>query len=222
VNGRGVFWGPWGLRLLALALALLLWFFVAVEEREGVAEKVLEAAITYSPPNGYVLLDPVQRARVRLRGRASRIRNLNPFVVDIFLEIPAAERSAYDLQILPENVIMPEGVEVVSIEPATIRVRLDREVTGMLPVRARLVGEPAAGAVAREVQVIPDKVLVSGPESRLRAVNNLVTTAVDLDGHALDFEETAAVLSPDPLIKVLQPAVVTVRVPMQPPAEQAR
>ncbi|HZI64304.1 MAG TPA: CdaR family protein, partial [Thermoanaerobaculia bacterium] len=176
----------------------------------------------YSPPNGYVLLDPVQRARVRLRGRASRIRNLNPFVVDIFLEIPAAERSAYDLQILPENVIMPEGVEVVSIEPATIRVRLDREVTGMLPVRARLVGEPAAGAVAREVQVIPDKVLVSGPESRLRAVNNLVTTAVDLDGHALDFEETAAVLSPDPLIKVLQPAVVTVRVPMQPPAEQAR
>jgi len=222
VNGRGASWGPWGLRLLALALALLLWFFVAVEEREGVAEKVLEAAITYSPPNGYVLLDPVQRARVRLRGRASRIRNLNPFVVDIFLEIPAAERSAYDLQILPENVIMPEGVEVVSIEPATIRVRLDREVTGMLPVRARLVGEPAAGAVAREVQVIPDKVLVSGPESRLRAVNNLVTTAVDLDGHALDFEETAAVLSPDPLIKVLQPAVVTVRVPMQPPAEQAR
>lgn len=222
MNGRGASWGPWGLRLLALALALLLWFFVAVEEREGVAEKVLEAAITYSPPNGYVLLDPVQRARVRLRGRASRIRNLNPFVVDIFLEIPAAERSAYDLQILPENVIMPEGVEVVSIEPATIRVRLDREVTGMLPVRARLVGEPAAGAVAREVQVIPDKVLVSGPESRLRAVNNLVTTAVDLDGHALDFEETAAVLSPDPLIKVLQPAVVTVRVPMQPPAEQAR
>jgi YbbR domain-containing protein len=208
--------------VLALALALLLWFFVAVEEREGVAEKVVEAAITYSPPNGYVLLDPVQRARVRLRGRASRIRNLNPFVVDIFLEIPAAERSAYDLQILPENVIMPEGVEVVTIEPATIRVRLDREVTGMLPVRARLVGEPAAGAVAREVQVIPDKVLVSGPESRLRAVNNLVTTAVDLDGHALDFEETAAVLSPDPLIKVLQPAVVTVRVPMQPPAEQAR
>jgi YbbR domain-containing protein len=222
VNERGGFWGPWGLRVLALALALLLWFFVAVEEREGVAEKVVEAAITYSPPNGYVLLDPVQRARVRLRGRASRIRNLNPFVVDIFLEIPAAERSAYDLQILPENVIMPEGVEVVTIEPATIRVRLDREVTGMLPVRARLVGEPAAGAVAREVQVIPDKVLVSGPESRLRAVNNLVTTAVDLDGHALDFEETAAVLSPDPLIKVLQPAVVTVRVPMQPPAEQAR
>lgn len=222
MNGRGAFWGPWGLRLLALALALPLWFFVAVEEREVVGEKVLEAAITYSPPNGYVLLDPVQRARVRLRGRASRIRNLNPFVVDIFLEIPAAERSAYDLQILPENVIMPEGVEVVSIEPATIRVRLDREVTGMLPVRARLVGEPAAGAVAREVQVIPDKVLVSGPESRLRAVNNLVTTAVDLDGHALDFEETAAVLSPDPLIKVLQPAVVTVRVPMQPPAEQER
>ena len=222
MNGRGAFWGPWGLRLLALALALLLWFFVAVEEREGVAEKVLEAAITYSPPNGYVLLDPVQRARVGLRGRASRIRNLNPFVVDIFLEIPAGERRAYDLQILPENVIMPEGVEVISIEPATIRVRLDREVTGMLPVRARLVGEPAAGAVASEVQVIPDKVLVSGPESRLRGVNNLVTTAVDLDGHALDFEETAAVLSPDPLIKVLQPAVVTVRVPMQPPAEQAR
>ncbi len=222
MNGRGGHWGPWGLRLLALALALVLWFFVAVEEREGIAEKAVDAAITYSPPSGFVLLDPVQRARVRLRGRTSRIRNLNPFVVDIFVEVPATQRGAYDLQILPDNVIAPEGVEVVSIEPNAIRVRLDREVTEMLPVRARLIGEPAAGAVAREVQVIPDKVLVSGPETRLRAVNSLTTTAVDLDGHALDFEESAAVLSPDPLVKVLQPAVVIVRVPMQPPAETSR
>jgi YbbR domain-containing protein len=222
VNGRGGIWGPWGLRVLALALAFVLWFFIAVEEREGIAEKTVEAAITYSPPSGHVLLDPVQRARVRLRGRTSRIRNLNPFVVDIFIEVPAGRRGTFDLQILPENVIMPEGVEVVAIEPATLRLRLDREATEMLPVRARLVGEPAAGAVAREVQVVPDKVLVSGPETRLRAVNNLTTTPVNLNGHALDFEETAAVLSPDPLIKVLQPAVVTVRVPMQPPAERSQ
>jgi len=112
---------------------------------------------------------------------------------------------------------VPDGVEVLSIDPNVLRVRLDREVQQMLPVLPRLVGEPAAGSVVQTPEVRPSRVLVSGPESRLREIGSLSTTAIDLDGHALDFEETAAVLAPDPLIKVVQPAVVTVRVPMQQP-----
>ena len=140
------------------------WFFIAVEEREGIAEKTVEAAITYSPPRGHVLLDPVQRARVRLRGRTSRIRNLNPFVVDVFVEVPAGRRGTVrPADPAGERDRCRRGSRWWRSSPNTIRLRLDREATEMLPVRARLVGEPAAGAVAREVQVVPDKVLVSGP-----------------------------------------------------------
>jgi YbbR domain-containing protein len=212
----------WGLRALAVGIAVLVWFFVTVQKREEVSERSIDAAVTYSPPRGFIVLDPVQRVRVQLRGRTSKIRNLNPFVVDVLVDVSRGERVSEEVRLAPENVIVPDGIEVLSIDPNVLRVRLDREIQQLLPVRPRLVGEPAAGAVVQDVEVRPSRVLVSGPESRLREIGFLSTTAVDLDGHALDFEETAAVLSPDPLIKVVQPAVVTVRVPLQQPQPRSR
>jgi YbbR domain-containing protein len=212
----------WGLRLLAVAIAVLVWFFVTLQKREEVSERSIDAAVTYSPPRGFIVLDPVQRVRVQLRGRTSKIRNLNPFIVDVLVDVSRSDHGTAEVHLSPENVIVPDGVEVLSIDPNALRVRLDREVQAMLPVLPRLVGEPAAGAVVGDVEVRPSRVLVSGPESRLREIGSLSTTAIDLDGHALDFEETAAVLAPDPLIKVVQPAVVTIRVPMQPPSPASR
>ena len=66
--------------------------------------------------------------------------------------------------------------------------------------------------------VTPPRILVRGPESHVRQVLALSTTPVSLDGHALDFVETAAVVSSDPLVTVLQPVVVTVSVPMEIPS----
>lgn len=212
----------WGLRVLAVGISVLVWFFVTVQKREEVAERQIDAAVTYSPPRGFIVLDPVQRVRVQLRGRTSKIRNLNPFVVDVMVEVGRAERGSEEIHLSSGNVIVPEGIEVLSIDPNVLHVRLDREVQQMLPVAPRLVGEPAAGSVLQEIEVRPSRALVSGPESRLRDIGSLSTTAIVLDGHALDFEETVAVLAPDPLIKVVQPAVVTVRVPMQPPGAPPR
>ena len=208
----------WGVRVLALAIALPLWFSLSVAKREEVSEKVIEAAVSYSPPPGFILLDPVQRVQLRLRGRTSKIRSLNPFVVDVLVAVTDARRGSHDVQLSAANVIVPDGIEVVSVDPSSLRVQLDEEARQMVQVEARLIGEPAAGAVAREPIITPARVLVSGPASRLRDLRSVSTTAINLDGHALNFAETAAVLTPDPLIKIVQPSVVTVEVPMEPPA----
>jgi len=211
----------WSLRLLALALATLLWFFGTLETREQESEKVVESSVTYSTPRGLILLDPVQRVRVRLRGRTSKIRSLNPLAVDVLVTLTDSRRGLIEVTLGPDNVVLPEDVEVMSIEPNQLELRLDREVTQTLPVKFKLMGEPAAGARVQKVEVVPDRVQVSGPESRLRSLRWLTTSNVNLNGHALDFEETVAVISPDPLVKILQPTVVLVRVPLAPPSSEA-
>lgn len=213
LNGR-----LWGLRILALTMATLLWFFGTLETREQESEKVVEASVTYSTPRGLILLDPVQRVKVRLRGRTSKVRSLNPLAVDVLVSVGESRRGQVDVTLGTENVIVPEDIEVVSIEPNQLELRLDREMTRTLPVKFKLMGEPAAGARVQEVVVTPDRVQVIGPESRLRSIQWLTTSNVNLNGHALDFDETVAVVSPDPLVKVLQPTVVTVHVPMSPPS----
>jgi diadenylate cyclase len=207
----------WGLRLLALGLAVGLWFSVSFEDREALSERLVEASVSYNRPRGFVILDPVPSVNVRLRGSSKLIRQLNPYQVDVQVELAQNQPGTVNVNLGPENVLMPDGLEVVSIEPNVIRVELEREVSQHLPVIPHLTGKPAEESIAEEPEVFPNQVLVTGPESLLAKVQSLSTRPISLDGHAITFEETAAVVPPDPLIQVVQPSKVTVRVPMHSP-----
>lgn len=207
----------WGLRLLALFAAILVWFFASVGKRERLSEKLIDAAVTYNPPRGLILLDPVQTVKVRLRGPDRRIRNLAPFVVDVLVELADTNPGTVDLHLGPENVLRPEEVEVVSVEPNTLRLRVDREGQRRLPVLPRIVGEPAAGAEPHTPTVTPGIATVAGPQSLIASLASVTTSPISLDGHALSFSQTVSVVAPDPLIRVLEPTTVTVLIPMETP-----
>ena len=179
----------------------------------------MEASVSYNRPRGFVVLNPIPSLNVRLRGSSKAIRRLSAFQVSVQVDLARAREGTFYVALGPENVLMPENFEVVSIEPSnTIRVELEKEITQRLPVVAKIVGEPAAGSTLQEPEVLPNQVLVTGPSSLLRRYPTLSTAAIDLTGHALTFEETVPVQAPDPLIQVVQPARVTVKVPLQPTA----
>jgi YbbR domain-containing protein len=205
----------WGLRLLALAIALGLWFVISVEKRETQRQKGVEASVSYNPPSGLVILNPEQTVTVVLSGPDRLITMLNPFQVDVQVDLKMAQPGTVTANLTAEQVVRPQGLKVVSIKPSQLTLRLDREKTARLPVVPIFGGEPAAGAEMGEVVVIPAQVQVVGPESRVDHVDHLETSPIALDGHALDFEEDANVVSPDPLVQVLQPSRVRVRVPLR-------
>jgi hypothetical protein len=66
------------------------------------------------------------------------------------------------------------------------------------------------------IESVPDSVLVTGPETLLHRLQEVATEPLSLDGRALAFEETVFVLTPNPLIQILQPSKVTVRVELEP------
>lgn len=207
----------WGLRILALAIAVGIWSRVSLEEREETTEKLVEAGVSYNLPRGYLVLNQVQNVLVRLRGNRKAIRSLNPYMVDVQIELNPTGPETLTVQLGADNLLMPEDLELVAIEPNTIQVELDREVTQRVKVEARLKGKPAEGTKLGKPEVFPDQVLVSGPEKRLAKLVSLSVQHVSLEGHASTFEEEASVLSPDPLIQVVQPSKVTVKVPIDPP-----
>jgi YbbR domain-containing protein len=197
-----------------MALALVAWFFFSFTEKERLSETTLEPFVQYNTGRNYLVLNPVEKVRVRLRGPASRVSVLNPVQVSVVVDLRDQVEGTKEVALGARNVSAPDGLELVSIEPNLIPLQIDRVTNEMKPVDANLSGEPAAGAQVQTPEVIPPAVLVNGPVSRLSQIGALTTTPVQLDGHALDFEETVAVVSPDPLVRVVQPAVVTVRVPL--------
>ncbi|HEX9670692.1 MAG TPA: CdaR family protein [Thermoanaerobaculia bacterium] len=210
-------WRLWGIRLLALGIAVGIWFSVSLDERRRLSEKVVEASVSYNRPRGMIILDPVGTVEVRLRGTERAIRQLNPDLVDVEINLARTPEGQVTVPLGPDDVLTPDGLEVVSIRPNAIRLELDREITRRVPVEPVLVGEPAAGSTAGTPEVLPNQVQVTGPESLLSRLQSLQTAPISLDGHAVPFDVLVAVEAPDPLIQIVPPSRVNVHVPMTQP-----
>ena len=210
----------WGLRLLAVALAVTTWFVFTVEKRERLSEKVIEATVRYDNFPGLIIVERLESVRVGVRGTVSEMRALNPFAVDVFVELSNPDKGVFEVPLTSDNVFLPGDLEVVSIDPNILNLELVREALALKPVKVDWDDEPAAGAIVQHAEVVPPNVLVRGPEDVVRLISTLSTTPVSLTGHALDFQEQAAVLPPDPLVTIVQPTVVNVRVRMMIPGTQ--
>lgn len=210
----------WGLRLLALGIALGLWFNSSFEDREVQSERVVEASVNYSWPQGYVVLNPEQSIDVRVRGNSERVRGLSNDQVDIQVELGRKE-GELTINLGPENVLLPDGLEVIAVDPNVIIVEVERTATKRIRVVPDLVGQPVPGARVEEPDVFPSQAMVTGPASLVASTEVLSTRPVSLTGRSATFEERVPVLAPDPLIRVVDPTRVTVRVPIQPPRNSA-
>ena len=219
MNGEAL--RSWGLRLLALAIAVGLWYSLSFEAREALADRLVEAPVSYNQPHGLVILDPVPSVGVRVRGSSKVIRRLNPFQVNATVDVSKMQPGTYSVTLGPDNIQMPDGLEVLSIQPNVVRVALDRESNRYLPVAVKTEGKPASGFTLARTTAEPPEVLVTGPDSMLRKLKTLTLPPIDIEGRAASFEEDGIVVPPsDPLVQV-PIAKVTVQVSIQPGAVAA-
>lgn len=205
----------WALRVLSVAIAVALWLVIAVEDRETRGQRAVSASVTYNSSPDMVLIDPVQELRVLLSGPETQIATLDPRSVSVRVDLSEAEPGRHTLSLGPDDVSLPPNLRVESITPNQLQVEVDRRATKRLRVEPTFTGEPAAGAVLGQVVVRPAELEVEGPSTTLAQLDHLETQAIDLDGHAINFEEVVTVASPDPLVKVQQPARVRVQVPLR-------
>ena len=209
----------WGLRALALAIAVVLWFVLSFEKRETLSEKLVEASVSYIRPEGLVILDPVQRVEVMLSGPQDLINRVSTGDIGVQVDLREVPAGAAKVDLAAENVVnLPQGLVVDRIRPSVLELTLDPQISVRLRVEPQFVGEPAAGAIMGDVVVIPPEVSVTGPQSQLSGLDSVQTAPISLDGHAISFEESAAVLLPDILsVREIQPPRVLVRIPLQVP-----
>lgn len=205
----------WGLRMLSLAIAVGLWLVIAVEDREARGQRAVTASVLYNSPPDVVLLEPVQELRVLLSGPESQIATLDPRQVSVRVDLQDTEPGSHTLSLGPDDVSTPQGLRVETITPNQLQVEIDRRAIKRLRIEPVFTGEPAAGAILGQVTVVPGEMVAEGPATLLAELEHLETNPINLDGHALNFEEMATVVSPDPLVQLQQPSRVKVRVPLR-------
>ncbi|HKD92616.1 MAG TPA: CdaR family protein [Terriglobales bacterium] len=200
------------LKLLALAIAVVLWSAVAREPRIEVAHTVpVEFA---NVPQGLAInSDKVPEVQIWLSGPERVVRAVNPqdlhAVIDLSSIPPSAAERTFSLG--KKQIKVPEGVDIAEIVHTEFHLSFDVLATRHVPVKPRVIG-PGTGWEVERIFSDPNEVTIQGPRSRVDAIEQAMTDAIDAVGlHGRQTSMTTPYVD-DPLVRVLQPSAVRVTV----------
>jgi diadenylate cyclase len=203
-----------GLKLLALALAVALWLAVA---RDPVAEVAVDVPVEFHniPENLEINSESVPRAQIWMRGPERIVRRLRSADVYAAIELRGMRVGERTFDLTADQIRQPKELEVVQIVPSQFHLTFDARLTRQVPVHPRVVGNFAPGYEIGHVVAEPSTVTISGPQKRVEAIEAALTDSVDASG-TLDratFVRHAYVS--DPLVRVMDPNPVRVTVIME-------
>ena len=170
-----------GLKVMALALATLLWLTVAGEH---IVERSLRVPLEFRniPAQLEIVGDPPATVDVRLRGSSSILSRIQPGDVVAVLDLSSARAGSRLFHLRSDEVRAPFGVEVAQVLPATLALSLEKSAARVVPIVPATEGEPAPGFVVGRISSTPATVEVVGPESRLRQIAQATTEPIPVAG----------------------------------------
>ncbi len=209
-----------GTKLLALAIAILVWFVFSAQQRERISERTYRIPLSVANvPSQALIASPLPPTiEVRLSGPFTALRQLDPGKLEAVIDLTGAPLGEKIYRLDPEDINVPQQVEVIAISPSEIRVALDAAAEKTLPIIARLTGTPATGYEAAEVLVEPPVARLLGPKAALSRMTSVETDPVSVAGRAADFSVPATVIADAPGVRVKEGQVVTVTVRLRPAA----
>src|SRR3954471_13756747 len=204
-----------GLKLMAVALATLLWLIVAGDH---LVERSLRVPLEYRniPPELELIGDPPTEVDVRLRGSSALLGRLEPRDVVAVLDLASARPGSRMFHLRSDEVRAPYGVDVAQVIPGTLAVDLERSARRTVPVVPALDGEPAPGFVIGRVTSEPPTVEVAGPESRLKHMNGAPPEPGHVTGSKSRIRDIVTVGLTDSAVRLVQPQNAAVIVDVLP------
>ena len=168
-------------KILALVLAVILWFLVVGEERAEVG-LTIPLELVNMPRDLIVVNNLTQGIDIRVNGPRSLIRSLTTRNLSKSLDLSNSKAGTVTFSISSEGIRLPRGVAITRIHPTQVVVVLQKQIKKTIPVKVRIIGRPANGYEVDSVKIRPEEVEVAGPEEVIKELENLFTKPVDISG----------------------------------------
>src|SRR5208283_1285172 len=174
-----------GIKILSVVLAISMWIFVTYR---GQSEMAVDVPIGFkNVPQGLELLrESAKTVALNLRGQERLLKSLKPMDINVFVDLSNAKRGETTYYLDKSAVAVPGTVEILRVDPTSVRVVLDGSMKKTLPVKASIIGAPEKGFRIVSVDVKPSAVTVEGARTELERIAVLRTEAVDVSGFDSD------------------------------------
>lgn len=200
---REIFVEDLGLKLLALAITLVLWYAVTGQRTPTTIHLRGVHLNFHLPSDMEVSNDPRTEVEVTLTGNKNVLERIDARDLIAYVDISDFKPGERSVQLTPERVTLglPDGVRVEGIEPNTMPLRLEQRVEREIEVETRYDGSLPEGFELREVKVVPARARVRGPASRVSALQKLSTENIPLGEHRESFTAQQIAIDTDVLDK---------------------
>lgn len=205
---RKLFLEDWGVKLLSLAIALVLWLVVTGQNEPVTAH--VNVQLNFIRPQMLEISNDLPRTvDVMLTGSRSKLDDLTALDLVATVDISDQQPGERVLRLAGKAVIsLPQGVKVDGFQPSAIPIRLEQIIERQMAVEPKLEGKPADGYQVYGVRPSKSAVMVRGPESRVNALQKLETESIWLSGRKQTFTaENLGIDVPDPKVDLVDPVV---------------
>jgi YbbR domain-containing protein len=204
-----------GLKVVAIALATLLWLSVAGEH---VVERIMRVPLEFRniPAELEVVGDPPATVDVRLRGSSGLLGRLEGTDVVAVIDLSTARPGSRLFHIRSDEVRAPYGVEVAQVVPGTLAIEVEKSAKRIVPVVPALEGEPSPGFVVGRITSEPATVEIRGPETRVKRLAEAITEPVNITGSRERVRDVVTVGVADSALRLSRPQSADVLVDIVP------
>ncbi len=166
-------------KIIAVLIAVFLWFFAQGEKTAEVTLKVPIIINTLSADN--VVINKVPRyIELILSGPSSAIFGYAKEKPVYRINLLKRKVGNYIFNISPYKFNLPDRVKVQGIYPGNITISLDKIVNKVVDVGVTIVGSPPPGNTLKGIITEPDKVTIMGPSTIVSGINTIMTIPVDI------------------------------------------
>lgn len=182
--------GEWGLKVLSLLVAVVLWVYVSNELNPTKEQEYKELTIEIRGVGANLAVSELPgNATLRVQASQSVISELNPKAIEVFVDLSSIKAGKNRV---PIQVNVPSGVKVVELRPQIVSVNVEPFTEKQVSVKAGFFGRVAKGYKVLTIKPKPDDVILRGPKSVLDKIN-FASADVQLKGRKLSFSETVPI-----------------------------
>jgi YbbR domain-containing protein len=188
------------LKLISFVLAVIAMYLVGGQQQV----REVDVPIYLTLPAEFASSQSFQNtATVRLLASSAILNSLQPG--QILFDFKDVSFQKGEIFINLENRLKtPPGIEVLSIEPDSLRLILEEKIQKHMPIKVRLEGRPQRNFEYINYNITPPKVIIEGPRSIVSRITEIQTEPISLANRYQTFTTEVPLTLHDSRIKILE------------------
>ena len=168
-----------GFKIVAVVMALLLWFHVATEKVYEYT-KSFPVKISNIPEELILSQEVPEEVQVKIQGKGKELLKLLLMEQkNLQIDIGDFRVGENNYSFKPEEIPIPQGLDLrvkEILSPKSMKINLDRLIEKKVPIRPQIIILPEEGyLLIGEVSLNPHEVVISGPRRLVRKIKSIQT-----------------------------------------------